>query len=400
MRVASATSALALSLLSGSVLAQPSFQSLGNLGPHSSGDLLSFPYRISGDGKTVVGYCSAPAGYIGFRWTPQLGMVAAATGPTSGANGTSFDGSVVVGEAYNAGGTYHAFRWTPNTGNVDLGDFPGGLDSSVAWDCSADGSVVVGAGNYDGTFDNSHGRGYRWTQATGMVDIGQLQPGDDDIEPWACSDDGNILVGGSGVGGGGQEAFRWTQATGMVGLGFLGDTPGYSFAWNISADGGVIVGGSATNSPYFSAFRWTQSDGMVSLGTLVSDPPTPHSSARAVSGDGSIIGGIAFLEPTGNSTSQAFIWDQTHGMRRLQDVLTNEYHLDLRGWQLYDVGSISADGKVITGFGKSPLGIEEAWIARLESCTGAEFCPSDFNKDGFVTGDDFDAFVDAFAAGC
>ncbi len=26
-------------------------------------------------------------------------------------------------------------------------------------------------------------------------------------------------------------------------------------------------------------------------------------------------------------------------------------------------------------------------------------CPSDFNQDGFVSGDDFDAFVDAFVAG-
>ena len=32
--------------------------------------------------------------------------------------------------------------------------------------------------------------------------------------------------------------------------------------------------------------------------------------------------------------------------------------------------------------------------------TVAPDCPSDFNKDGFVTGEDFDAFVEAFAAGC
>ncbi len=400
MNAKSATVSLALTLLAGSALAQPSFQSLGNLGPHSSGDLFSYPYRIAGDGKTVVGYASAPAGYIGFRWTQQAGMVAAAGGPTSGANGLSFDGSVMVGEAFGSSGFYHAFRWTQNTGNVDLGDFPGGLNSSVAWDCSADGSVVVGAGNYDGTFKNSHGRGFRWTQATGMVDIGSVQAGDDDIEPWACSDDGNILVGGSGIGGGRTQAFRWTQGTGMVGLGRLGNTTEYSFAWNISANGNVIVGDSATNTPYLSAFRWSQGTGMVSLGTLVSDPPTPHSSALAVNADGTLIGGIAYLEPIGNSTSQAFIWDQAHGMRRLADVLTNEYHLDVRGWQLYNVNSISADGKVITGFGKSPLGNEEAWIVRLESCTDTQSCPSDFNKDGFVNGDDFDGFVDAFVAGC
>ena len=56
---------------------------------------------------------------------------------------------------------------------------------------------------------------------------------------------------GRGVSVSGDEAFRWTQATGMVGL---GDLPGGSFnsiAWGVSADGSVVVGTGKLNGFYF-----------------------------------------------------------------------------------------------------------------------------------------------------
>ena len=38
-----------------------------------TGGTLVSALSLAGDGKTVVGYASAPAGYIGFRWTQQAG---------------------------------------------------------------------------------------------------------------------------------------------------------------------------------------------------------------------------------------------------------------------------------------------------------------------------------------
>ena len=50
-----------------------------------------------------------------------------------------------------------------------LGDLPGGLFNSQAYDVSADGSVVVGQGN-----SASGGEAFRWTSA-GMVGLGEAK---------------------------------------------------------------------------------------------------------------------------------------------------------------------------------------------------------------------------------
>jgi hypothetical protein len=62
----------------------------------------------------------------------------------------------------------------------------------------------------------------------------------------------------------------------------------------------------------------------------------------------------------------AFIWDAPHGMRSLHEVLTNNYGLDLTGWQLSAAGGISSDGATIVGYGINPAGMTEAWIANLK----------------------------------
>jgi hypothetical protein len=51
-------------------------------------------------------------------------------------------------------------------------------------------------------------------------------------------------------------------------------------------------------------------------------------------------------------------------MRMLQDVLVDEYGLDLTGWQLTDANAISADGNTIVGTGMAPGRHVEAWRAQ------------------------------------
>jgi hypothetical protein len=53
-------------------------------------------------------------------------------------------------------------------------------------------------------------------------------------------------------------------------------------------------------------------------------------------------------------------------MRSLQQVLTNDYGLDLTGWSLNRANAISADGLTVVGFGTNPNGLTEAWIASLD----------------------------------
>jgi probable HAF family extracellular repeat protein len=307
----------------------------------------------------------------------------------SAAYGVSADGSAVVGFSRSASGG-EAFRWTSAGGMVGLGDLPGGSFDSFAGGISANGSTIVGTGN-----SASGNEAFRWTSATGMVGLGDLAGGSFESQAYAISSDGKTIVG-SGVSASGQQAtlwsaggpataisgagalaygvsangqvivgtaqnqaFRWTAATGVVGIGYLPSGYPSSNAYAISGDGTTIVGqgfriGAGTPSE---AFRWTSATGMVGLGDLPGG--TFYSYAWGVSGDGSVIVG------TGKSVigDEAFLWDTTHGMRNLRDLLISDYGVtNLTGWTLSAARAISEDGSTIVGDGINPFGQTEAWI--------------------------------------
>ena len=120
----------------------------------------------------------------------------------SDANAVSADGSIVVG-----GSDGHAFRWTEATGMIDLG-------KGVATDISADGSIIVGTG--------AAGAFY-WTQATGMrplLDVLQSDYGLD-MTDWslesalAISADGRTIVG---RGGGPTGSGAWMSGVWLANL--------------------------------------------------------------------------------------------------------------------------------------------------------------------------------------
>jgi probable HAF family extracellular repeat protein len=185
------------------------------------------------------------------------------------------------------------------------------------------------------------------------------------------------------------EAFRWTQATGMMGL---GDLPGggfHSFANAISGDGSVIVGAStstASGISDFEAFRWTQATGMVGLGDL---PGGNFASfATAVSADGSVIVGSSAVAigDGGLDIYAPFIWDAVNGMRDLRTVFA-QLGLTLPELTMTDATAVSDNGRTITGYGKSIFRIPagdlrtEAWLGVLPAPTAVQ---GDFNHDGTV----------------
>ncbi|HUG91935.1 MAG TPA: hypothetical protein VML55_13940, partial [Planctomycetaceae bacterium] len=300
---------------------------------------------VSDDGTTVVG--NGPGA---FRWTAEAGMV---NPGFHFAFDVSASGSVIAGS--HAG---EAIRWTPETGVVGLGDLPGGSFSSRAEGVSADGSVLVGYGT---TTDSREA--FRWSTDSGMVGLGFL-PGGAFSWATAVSADGAVVSGFSGNGTG-DEAFRWTAETGMVGL---GDLPGSAFASRAlgqSADGSTIVGFSRSEAgPFGEAFRWTAGTGMAGLGFL---PGGDFSEAWAASGDGSLVGGYSNTD----DGRAPFLWDMNHGMRRLSDVLTTDYGIDLSAWQpglaFGNVIDISADGRFLTGYAYTADWELRAWLAELDA---------------------------------
>jgi probable HAF family extracellular repeat protein len=327
--------------------------------------------------RTLANYISLGIGLsaIGVAFPAQaaffqgLGFLPGSSSFFSDASGVSADGSVVVGGGLIRAddvlddSNIEAFRWTQATGMVGLGFLPGGIfDRSAAVGVSADGSVVVGFGNSANSQE-----AFRWTETTGMVGLGDLLGGSFSSVARAVSANGSIIVG-IGNSASGEEAFRWTQGTGMVGL---GDLPGGSFASSasgVSADGSVVVGssrifGTSGNAFGIEAFRWTEGTGMVGLGDLPEG--SFFSIATGVSGDGSVVVG----QGEGANGFEAFIWNSSQGMRSLQEVLTNDYGLNLTDWTLSEATAISADGLSIVGFGINPNGNGEAWIARLDGQT-------------------------------
>jgi probable HAF family extracellular repeat protein len=185
-----------------------------------------------------------------------------------------------------------------------LGDLAGGGFYSDVYALNGDGSVIVGSSEI-GT--NRTGA-YRWTSASGMVNIGDLPGGTIDSESRGVSADGTVIVG-IGHSASGPEAFRWTSGGQMQGLGDLDGGIFASGANGMSADGSIVVGNADTASGG-TGFVWTSADGMRSLWDVLlaggcdpaADGWTRLFNVPAVSGDGLTVVGIG----THNGNSEAF----------------------------------------------------------------------------------------------
>ncbi|MCC5941917.1 MAG: BspA family leucine-rich repeat surface protein [Balneolaceae bacterium] len=296
---------------------------------------------VSPDGRVVAGYTTVDAGNQGYIWTENDGLTLLGTLPghsNSRATGVASNGQAVVGGIFSPD---RAYRWTPNGGMISLGST--NELASFAFDVSADGSVVVGR---DQNRNLSY-QAFRWTAGGGMELLGGFIEGDHpSSEAHSVSADGNVITGHSPMFNPGWElqAFRWTSQNGMVPIGEIIQDSRVI----VSADGNTIIG---TFNPGdgVQGFRWTASTGRVALGKL---PGRLNSVARGVSADGSVVVGWSRGEL--NEDRDAFVWTEATGMRRLQDVLEDEYGLDLTGWSLREAYDISDDGSVIVGWGRDP----------------------------------------------
>ncbi|MRR35792.1 hypothetical protein EG829_14155, partial [bacterium] len=271
------------------------FQDLGTLGGSDS-----WATYISADGSIIVGDSHTASGQVHtFRWTAATGMTdlgALAVFRRSEAGALSADGRVAVGgSATSLSMLNHAYIWTPENGLNDLGALLGDTLSYASF-VSIDGTVVAGT---------SGSRPFRWTQESGMADLGLSHA----TVPLAMSQDGSTLVGRHMVtpGSGDNYPFRWTQTEGLMLLGGLGE------ATAVSADGSVVVGQTYGGR----GFRWTTSDGVTfpdipqwgvtSEGTILWYCP-----AQAVSADGSVVIGNR-LYPWPNFGYRPYRWTAADG---------------------------------------------------------------------------------------
>ena len=320
---------------------------------------------ISGDGTTLVGYVSSGGSPEAYRWTTSEGMVRLGLGTGgrySGGGAVSYDGSIVVGRA-STPANGEAFSWTAAGGIQMLGDLPGGFADSSAGGISNDGSVIVGRGEPS---SSDGGNAVRWTTSGGMVDMGDVpDPAHSNTysEARVISADGTVIAGYTEPSpNGAGESWRWTAEGGMVLLGFIPTAISTANEpLGISADGSTVVGWGHTGEDRV-GYRWTEGTGMQALGDLSGGQF--WSKAYDVSGDGSVAVGQSATD--GLIGLSAFIWDETHGMRNLQDVLSINYGLDFGTFILTEATAISDNGTVLAGIGRyesQHTGPNIAWIA-------------------------------------
>ncbi len=351
---------------------------------------------MSSDGTIVAGMATEEdeKGQA-FVWSEANGLEplgALPGGDYSFASAVSGDGGVVAGFSQSSRG-YEAFRWTRETGFNALGDLPGGEFDSHATGVSYDGTVIVGAGNADtGT------EAFRWTLQDGMQPLG--------VAEWAgvsgardVSGDGQtILVGDTwGALGAGNRYQSYLLSAGEPRT--LIDLPDANMIANygrsISRDGQVVVGDFDRligNTVPNGAFWWRSDYGLVDVGTL------PGSQCCRtlydVSGDGSVAVGQDWLK----GQPVATIWDELHGVRKLEDVLAVDPTVaqQLAGWRLERTFAVSDNGRIVAGNGIDPQGGATAWRAVLDVEPPPALLPGDATLGGSVDLVDFGRLKDHF----
>jgi uncharacterized membrane protein len=298
--------------------------------------------------------------------------------------GISADGMTVAGTSNDK-----PFRWTEAEGLVHLGDFPWVPGGVHVKGISGDGNVIFG---------DTSGKNFHWTQAAGYQEIfpglnvslsGIAYDGsaysyhpDTDI-----SKDGLITVGRA-IHLLGLEAYRDSPNTfGGTTRQWLGELPGgeyQSIPLAVSGDGRVAVGQS--NSPYDDGmgtiydidrpFHWSEEHGMIVM------EPWPSGTAVDVSSIGMVAIGYGGNPGSGGAT-ESFRWTPATGAISIHELLLAEgIDIAAMGWTEMFARGVSANGRVIVGSGHNPSGQVEAWLAELP-------VPGDFDEDGDSDGNDF-----------
>ena len=317
---------------------------------------------MSPDGRYVVGEADwngdgwADGSYLWDSVTNTMTDLANVVDPTTGVPVTavSDDGQFVLGTMPdpndpNAGGTVGnvAALWDAESGTWrSLGYLPNAghcPSRSDGYELSADGSVAVGL-----SWDGCSGRGFRWTQASGMVELHNLANGSNRAS--VVSADG-LVIGGFAQGNFTRTPAVWdgTDASGELldpNANALGEVHG------ISDDGTILLGSWWLNDPNSTtsrATKWTAGPSgwertRIAAGNLL---PGWEGIAMDIADNGTIVG-FDFL--VGNRRA----WIQPDGVGPLQLLKTYiQSHGGTvpTGLNLEVCQAITIDGRYIVGHG-------------------------------------------------
>ena len=314
------------------------------IGPYPEGvevdGFLSTAFGVSDEGTAVGLAYDKTAHPIAFIWSAANGMSRLAVNRPdtfSRANGISGDGGTVFGWNDQADGYRSGVIWQ-NATPIDLTD-TGGVPIGEALAASSDGSVVVGGGYY--TANGSEA--WRWTAATGPQPIGILPTAP--IAPQRIAPS--------------VQSPRADLKQAAMTPGPQGFLPPESYAFAVSDDGNVIVGASGV-WPIRTASIWTPSAGLQPLADYVAarGVTVPDNwalaAATAISADGETIGGWG-IDPDG--VMAAFVID-LHSDQPLDALVEAHGTVGYNDLTSGPFAGIAEGTPVTLSFALSPDGLE------------------------------------------
>lgn len=200
----------------------------------------------------------------------------------------------IAGSSSGTNGVQRAFRWSAATGMIDLGGPDTGFASAA--DINNRG-WVTGSAQFGG---QAQAHAFRWTPQTGMVDLGSFNT---NSNGFALNDKGTVVGNSESPEGGlGRLAVRWPASTPLALTTFA--TP-FSTALDINSAGQIVGNGSVDPGFQEIAFLWSPQTGIVDLGV----PGPTLASAEKINEKGLVIG--SSLTP---SNARGVVWSREHGL--------------------------------------------------------------------------------------
>ena len=313
--------------------------------------------------------------WSGSNWATktELGTLKRDNSGFSRAQAVSHDGSVVAGEAHSDNSLYYrAVAWSGSNWatKTDLGTLrTDNAGNSTAYAVSPDGTVVAGFAVNDNGYERATvWSGSNWSTKTDLGTLRTDNLGYSSVN--AISADGSTVVG-EAESDNGIHFYRAVVWSGSgwgtkTDLGTLkSDNSGYSSARAASGDGSMVAGTAVNDNGEEHATVWSGSGWATKtdLGTLKTDN-SGNSDARAASSDGSTVGGEAEND---NGDTRATVWSGS-GWGTKTDLGTLK--TDNSGDSV--VHGISADGNFAVGEARNDNGEFRAAVWNLRGGRAAD----------------------------
>ena len=346
-----------------------------------------FPSDASADGRVVAGYNTSQFWY----WTPEGGLVfiggVSPNNGGAGSAGVSDDGTRVGYTVINptTTKTEGAFYEIATGTTTRIGSFGFSCDAAATscWGMSGDGNTMVGLGWHN----QCAARGYRFTQAGGLIDLGTTVAGRS-TRANAANFNGSVIAGWQDLASGFRQGAVWKNGVQRLITTASGVAVGEAGA--VSGDGTWVTGlGSSGNN--FLGWRWSEKTGYIAL-PASPIPSLPRCFPTGVSDDGSrvlLFYRTQFPPATGG---EGYMW--IDGTLKPLETLAAEAGIaltpDIR--MALPLG-MSADGYTIVGTARTSSGIQ-GFILDLPRPSNP--CPADLNGDSEVGAADLAALLSAW----